>query len=345
MPMAEKLKLATGARPGQRVHRLPAVRRLFGQDLGGQRQRPARPQRSLFHGPRARPGRSRGAGRQIVSRAEQMARRPARLSRLPASAIGRRWRVFRKASCRCLRRRSICRRIISTGPLSMRNACCGCRISRRPAIATTSSGWRRTPTRISSPCCRRPMSRAVYPAPRRGWIKAPRIPGSFVINAGDMCRRWTNDRFLSTQHLAINLTDRHRYSTPFFYTPQSIGRSPACRPAAVPENPPKYPPITYGEYRVWWLNTNYGAKLDPRAKRKRRRNGRSVRMAKIPKSLHDAHRHGVPGAMSACSARYCRTGLPRSRRAAARWSMTTSISGYGNAAAAARPRRCATARS
>ena len=32
----------------------------------------------------------------------------------------------------------------------------------------------------------------------RGWIKAPRIPGSFVINAGDMCRRWTNDRFLST---------------------------------------------------------------------------------------------------------------------------------------------------
>src|ERR1700687_1301856 len=23
----------------------------------------------------------------------------------------------------------------------------------------------------------------------------------------------------------------------------------------------KYPPITYGEYRVWQLNTNYGAKL------------------------------------------------------------------------------------
>ena len=33
---------------------------------------------------------------------------------------------------------------------------------------------------------------------------------------------------------------------------------PTCRSA---DNPPKYPPITYGEYRVWWLNTNYGAKL------------------------------------------------------------------------------------
>jgi hypothetical protein len=26
-------------------------------------------------------------------------------------------------------------------------------------------------------------------------------------------------------------------------------------------NPAKYPPITYGEYRVWWLNNNYRAKL------------------------------------------------------------------------------------
>ena len=97
----------------------------------------------------------------------------------------------------------------------------------------------------------------------RGWIKAPRIPGSFVINAGDMCRRWTNDRFLSTQHLAINLTDQHRYSTPFFYTPHidwPIACLPTCR---VPDSPSKYPPITYGEYRVWWLNTNYGAAIDP----------------------------------------------------------------------------------
>jgi isopenicillin N synthase-like dioxygenase len=96
----------------------------------------------------------------------------------------------------------------------------------------------------------------------KGWIKAPRIPGSFVINAGDMCRRWTNERFLSTQHLAINLTDRHRYSTPFFYTPHidwPIACLPTCRGAG---NPAKYPPITYGEYRVWWLNTNYGANLD-----------------------------------------------------------------------------------
>ena len=95
-----------------------------------------------------------------------------------------------------------------------------------------------------------------------GWIKAPRIPGSFVINSGDMCRRWTNNRFLSTEHLAVNLTSEPRYSTPFFYTPH-IDYQIACLPTCCgADNPPHYPPITYGEYRVWFLNTNYGANLD-----------------------------------------------------------------------------------
>jgi isopenicillin N synthase-like dioxygenase len=102
----------------------------------------------------------------------------------------------------------------------------------------------------------------LYIRPRgRGWLKAPRIPGSFIINSGDMCRRWTNDRFLSTAHLAVNLSDQDRYSTPFFYTPHvdyPITCLPTCCNAA---NPAKYPPITYGEYRVWWLNNNYRAKL------------------------------------------------------------------------------------
>jgi isopenicillin N synthase-like dioxygenase len=95
----------------------------------------------------------------------------------------------------------------------------------------------------------------------RSWLKAPRIPGSFIINSGDMCKRWTNDRFLSTAHLAVNLTDQDRYSTPFFYTPHidyPITCLPTCCSAA---NPAKYPPITYGEYRVWWLNNNYRAQL------------------------------------------------------------------------------------
>ncbi len=97
----------------------------------------------------------------------------------------------------------------------------------------------------------------------RGWMKAPRIPGSFVINSGDMCRRWTNDRFLSTEHLAINPSpDRHRYAVPFFFAPNiywPIRCVPTCCDAA---NPPRYLEVTYEEYRLWFLRNNYHAAAD-----------------------------------------------------------------------------------
>jgi isopenicillin N synthase-like dioxygenase len=103
----------------------------------------------------------------------------------------------------------------------------------------------------------------LYIRPRgRSWLRAPRMPGSLIINSGDMCRRWTNDRFLSTEHLAVNLSDGDRYSTPFFYTPH-IDYPIVCLPTCCGEgNPAKYKPITYGEYRVWWLDNNYRKRLE-----------------------------------------------------------------------------------
>jgi isopenicillin N synthase-like dioxygenase len=96
-----------------------------------------------------------------------------------------------------------------------------------------------------------------------GWLKAPRIPGSFVINSGDMCKRWTNDRFLSTEHLAINPSpDRHRYAVPFFFAPNiywPIRCVPSCCGAT---NPPRYPEVTYEQYRLWFLRNNYHAAAD-----------------------------------------------------------------------------------
>jgi isopenicillin N synthase-like dioxygenase len=97
----------------------------------------------------------------------------------------------------------------------------------------------------------------------RGWMKAPRIPGSFVINSGDMCKRWTNDRFLSTQHLAINPSpDQHRYAVPFFFAPNTdwpIRCLPTC---SGQDNPPRYPEVTYEQYRLWFLRNNYHAPAD-----------------------------------------------------------------------------------
>lgn len=51
------------------------------------------------------------------------------------------------------------------------------------------------------------------------WIRAPSIPGTFVINIGNIMQMWTGGRFASTPHRVINAGGRDRYSIPVFVYP------------------------------------------------------------------------------------------------------------------------------
>ncbi len=85
----------------------------------------------------------------------------------------------------------------------------------------------------------------IYSHDRNCWIEVPIVPGSFIVNSGELLRQWSNDAVLSTRHFARNPSGGDRYSVPFFYNANAdyvMNCLPSCHG---PNNPPKYPPISY----------------------------------------------------------------------------------------------------
>lgn len=82
------------------------------------------------------------------------------------------------------------------------------------------------------------------------WVAAPFIPGTLVINIGDLFQRWTNDRYVSNPHRVINRTGRERYSIPAFFN-MDYDTMVACLPSCCDvSNPPRHEPIRSGDYLV-----------------------------------------------------------------------------------------------
>ena len=84
------------------------------------------------------------------------------------------------------------------------------------------------------------------------WVTAVPIPGTFVVNVGDLMARWTNDRFLSTPHRVVNSSGRARYSIALFFDPafETVIDPGDLRP----ERAALHPPVTCGEYIVSRFN-------------------------------------------------------------------------------------------
>ena len=89
------------------------------------------------------------------------------------------------------------------------------------------------------------------------WLAPPVIPGTLLVNLGNIMKRWSNDRFLSTPHGVLNDTGTDRYSIAFFYSPNPASALECLPSCTGPGNPPHYPPAVYRDLILEFYNANY----------------------------------------------------------------------------------------
>lgn len=93
------------------------------------------------------------------------------------------------------------------------------------------------------------------------WIAAPYIPGTIIVNTGDLMQRWTNNVFCSTKHRVMIPKDqrvkRSRYSAAFFCQPNNDTEIACLESCQQLNHPPLYPTITAGDYLLSRLQATY----------------------------------------------------------------------------------------
>jgi isopenicillin N synthase-like dioxygenase len=93
--------------------------------------------------------------------------------------------------------------------------------------------------------------------PSGEWYPPPIIPGTFLINLGNIMRRWSNDRFLSTPHGVLNESGADRFSIAYFHSPNPDAVIECVPTCTGPENPPRYPRAVYRDLVLEFYRANY----------------------------------------------------------------------------------------
>jgi isopenicillin N synthase-like dioxygenase len=93
--------------------------------------------------------------------------------------------------------------------------------------------------------------------PSGEWFVPPIVQGTLLINLGNIMRRWSNDRFLSTPHGVLNESGTDRYSIAYFHSPNPDSVIECVSSCVGVENPPRYPPAVYRDLVLEFYRANY----------------------------------------------------------------------------------------
>lgn len=97
------------------------------------------------------------------------------------------------------------------------------------------------------------------------WFAVAQEPHSFVVNAGDTLRTWSNDRFRSTMHRALNTGTVDRYAIPFFFDPRPDTLVEALAGCVDADHPARHAPYRYGDYLREFMQAGYAQTNNPPA--------------------------------------------------------------------------------
>ncbi|MBS0638432.1 MAG: isopenicillin N synthase family oxygenase [Proteobacteria bacterium] len=89
------------------------------------------------------------------------------------------------------------------------------------------------------------------------WIRPPAIPGTFVVNTGEMLSRYSNDRYKPTPHRVINASRSLRHAIPFFYGPSLDAIIQPVATCVSESDPARYEPLLYADHRRKLNLTNF----------------------------------------------------------------------------------------
>ncbi|CAF4269296.1 unnamed protein product [Rotaria magnacalcarata] len=90
------------------------------------------------------------------------------------------------------------------------------------------------------------------------WIDAVPIPGTLVVNIGDLIERWSNGHFKATKHRVILRPGQERYSAIAFHMPNYYTKIESC----IKGEAPKYVPVITGDFVLKRESLFYGPDED-----------------------------------------------------------------------------------
>ncbi|QUD89122.1 isopenicillin N synthase family dioxygenase [Phenylobacterium montanum] len=88
------------------------------------------------------------------------------------------------------------------------------------------------------------------------WVAAEPVPGTLVVNIGDLLARWSNDRYRSTPHRVTNRSGRERLSIATFYDPDYVAPVDPSHLGLGEGEAAKYAPVTAGDYIMGRINAS-----------------------------------------------------------------------------------------